>query len=154
MPEHVVHGEPLGTGVETHTAVGGAVAPEDLPVVLVQHCDVLGRHGLARREEVLVDMLRLEKGDHGARDVRIRQRPLERSLRVRVGLVSEIGEALVLRPFEGLHGHHTHVLLGAGSGDDVWKRRPDAVVVGEHHHIEATRIDRGVRNLDQVRSVG
>ena len=98
-------------------------------------------------------MLELEDGDHRAGDVRIRERPLECSLRIRVGLLPESFETVVPGALQRLHGDHAHVLLLPSPRDDRVQLRPDTVVVGEHHHVEASGVDGGVGHLHQVRRV-
>ena len=48
-------------------------------------------------------LLELEEADDRARDVRVRQRPLERRLRIRVRVGREVEQAAVLGPLERLH---------------------------------------------------
>ena len=76
---------------------------------------------------------------------RIRVHPFECRLSVGVGIV-EVFEVPMPRPLQGLHGHDAHVLLVVRAIDDLIQLGPDAMVVGEHHHIEAARVDRLVRN--------
>ena len=60
----------------------------------------------------------------------------------------------MLRPLEGLHRHHAHVLFAASTLDEVAELGPDPVVVREHHDVEAPGVDGGFHYLHEVRRVG
>jgi hypothetical protein len=77
------------------------------------------------------------------------EHPLEGRLCVGVGLGAGLEQAAVLGALERLHGDHAHVLR-RGAVDDRGEAGPGAVVVGEHHHVEASVVDRGAGDRLQV----
>jgi hypothetical protein len=153
VAEDVVDGEVLGAVIEAGAAVRRAVGAGDRLVVALEQRVVLGREGAARREDVLVDVLGLEEGNHEARDVRVGEHPFEGRLAVGLRVFAEACESVVAGALQGLHRDDAHVPLAARAVDQVAEARPDAVVIGEHHHVEAVRFDRARRHLRQVRRV-
>jgi hypothetical protein len=137
VAEHVVDRELLGTAVQADTAVRRAVGATDQVVVLLQDGDLGGRRFLPGGEQVLVHVLELEERDHGAGDVGVREHPLERRLRIGARLLAEAGQPVVLGALQRLHRDHAHVLLAARVVHDLADRRPQPVMVREHHHVEA-----------------
>ena len=113
------------------------MAARDELVVALEHRDVAPREGLARGVDVLVHVLGLGEGDHQTAHLRVREHPPEGRLGVGVGLALELRHAAVLGPLQHLHGDDAHV-GGVRPVDELAEPRPGAVVVREHHHVEAT----------------
>ena len=90
VAEHVVDRQaPPGTTTGTPAVRRAVACPRSARSYFSSIATSFGVDRLARREQVLVDVLELEERDHGAGDVRVREHPLERRLRIGVGLVAE-----------------------------------------------------------------
>ena len=90
-------------------------------------------------------MLHFEERNDGAGNLRIRVHPLECRLGISVRIV-EVFKISMPRTLQGLHGHYAHILFIRRAVHDLTELRPDAVMVGEHHHVETSGGDRLVRN--------
>ncbi len=153
VAQHVVDRELFRARVEAGAAVWVAIRAGDAGVVALEDGEVVLVERAAGCVQVLVDVRGLRERHDEAADVGVRQHPPERGLGVRRGVGAERGQVLMARALQRLHRDDAHVLLG-GLVDDAVEVGPDAVMIGEHHDVEALGRDRGARDALEVGGVG